>query len=526
MIRDSFLQLYSKVELFAEQLHGYQRIAYDFMWRVPFCAIFLDTGLGKTAAVLWYIRNLLFKEKANRILIIAPKRVANATWPDEIKIWHFSAGLRYNVIMSEAVTDFVNNAGHVARQRARMGGLSGELLKAEVEKARIVAAREAVRRQFKMNPYPIHIIHKEQVEFLVEAWGKEWPYDTIIIDESSAFKDHTTNRWKALWKIRRLKVVQRMVQMTATPCSESYLHLFAQVNLLDGGERFGKAYGKFAERYATQNRWTRKWTLREGAEQEIAAKIADICLIMKQEDYLDLDKPVFVQRKIHLPEKVFEKYLQMEKDQLVELDDGTSVVAETATAVHGKLLQMASGVLYEQRITLVDELEDEYREDRIVHHLHDEKLDDLEQLIEEIGEEPLLVVYYWKSSLDRILKRFPKAKVMDDDGKLIADWNKGKIPILLLHPMGCAHGLNLQKGGKYQYWFDLGNGSYEGYYQMWRRLARQGQKYTVTVFHAVAQRTLDVVLMHSYAEKRDAQDLMFELIKSKSLRAEIDRLSS
>ncbi len=483
-------------------------------------------GLGKTAAVLFYIWRLLFEEKASRIIIIAPKRVANVTWPDEIGLWWFSAGLRYNIIRDEAVIDFVNNAGHIARQRAKMNGLTGDKLKAEVEKARIAASQEAVRRQFKMNPCPIHIIHKEQIEFWVNAWVKEWPYDTIIIDESSAFKDHTTGRWKALWKIRRLKVVQRMVQMTATPCAESHLHLFAQINLLDLGERFGKSHNRFCNTYADHNQYTRKWTLREGAEEAIAAKIADICLIMKQEDYLDLEKPVFVQRKIHLPAPAFEKYLQMESEQIVELDCGNRVVAETASAVHGKLCQLASGVLYDTKLTCIDELEDIYREDRIVYNLHDEKLDDLEQLIAELDGEPLLIVYYWKASLDRILKRFPKAKVMDQQGKLIAEWNKKKIPLLLLHPMGCAHGLNLQHGGKYQYWFDLGNGSYDSYYQCWRRLARQGQKHTVTIFHAVAQRTLDVLMMHSYANKKDAQDLMFELIKSKSLRSEIDRLSS
>ena len=483
-------------------------------------------GLGKTAAVLFYIWRLLFEEKASRIIIIAPKRVANVTWPDEIGLWWFSAGLRWNIIRDEAVTDFVNNAGHIARKMGKLNGVTGDALKLEVELARLKASQEAVRRQFKMNPCPIHIIHKEQIEFLVNAWGKDWPYDTIIIDESSAFKDHTTGRWKALWKIRRLKIVQRMVQMTATPCAESHLHLFAQINLLDLGERFGKSYNRFCSTYADHNAYTRKWTLREGSEDAMAAKIADICLIMKQEDYLDLAQPVFVTRKIHLSEPVFEKYLAMEATQVVDLDCGSQVVAETASAVHGKLLQLASGVLYDTKQVCVDELEEIYRDERIVYQLHDEKLDDLEQLIDEINGEPLLIVYYWKSSLDRILKRFPKAKVMDDEGKLIAEWNKGKIQLLLLHPMGCAHGLNLQKGGKYQYWFDLGNGSYDGYYQMYRRLARQGQKHTVTVFHAVAQRTIDVLMMHSYSNKKDAQELMFDLIKSKSLRATIDSLST
>jgi hypothetical protein len=193
-----FQERYKNATLFEHNLHGYQKIAFDFMWKIPFCAIFLDTGLGKTAAVLFYIWRLLFEEKASRIIIIAPKRVANVTWPDEIGLWWFSAGLRYNIIRDEAVIDFVNNAGHIARQRAKMNGFTGEKLKAEVEKARIAASQEAVRRQFKMNPCPIHIIHKEQIEFLVNAWGKEWPYDTIIIDESSAFKDHKTGRWKAL----------------------------------------------------------------------------------------------------------------------------------------------------------------------------------------------------------------------------------------------------------------------------------------------------------------------------------------
>ena len=349
------------MNLTEQDLHEYQKLAYRFMRDNPYCAIFLDTGLGKTATVLFYIWRLLFESgldgENHKILIVAPKRVANVTWPDEFKIWEFSRGLRFNLIRDEATVDFINSAGTYARREGKLNGLSGDQLKSHVEKARLVASQIIVRRQFNTNRCPVHIIGYHMIDSLVDAWGRDWPYDTVILDESSAFKDHSTNRWKALWKVRRLKVMKRMVQLTATPCAESYLHLFAQINLLDCGERFGKSYNTFANRYANLNQYTRKWTLREGSEDAIANKVSDVCLIMKQEDYLDLEKPVFVQRKIHLAPHVFEKYLQMERDQVVELSAENFVVAETAAAVHSKLLQMASGVVYETKLICDDEHE-------------------------------------------------------------------------------------------------------------------------------------------------------------------------
>lgn len=520
---------FTHVERGPEAMHEYQNQAVDFLKTHPFSALFIDLGLGKTCISLTLIINLVSQFECNHALVIAPVRVANDTWPTEIGLWRHTAPLSFVHIREDEVIKTVNEAGKVERdairkelaEKALWDGLSGDNLKkrvadglksetakARIEKARLVASRIAVRRHFKDNPATVHIINREQVEFLVDAWGRDWPYDLVIVDESSSLKDHTTNRFKALKRVRPL--IKRMHQLTATPAAETYLHLFAQIYLLDQGERFGRTIGKFRERYFTYNQWSRQYKLRPGAEEEIAEKIADITLTMKAEDYLDLEKPVLLFDTVKLTEEFKSLYTRMEEDYVITLPTGAEIEAETAATLSQKLLQMASGVVYE---TILEPNDDgDFKKRRVVHHLHDHKLEKLEVIVEEAQGEPILVAYWHDSSLPRLLKRFPKAVVMDKKGDCIKAWNKKKIPMLLLHPQSGAHGLNLQHGGRRIVFFDI-PWSLELYLQFIGRLARQGQSQVVMVHHLVAEGTLDEAVVEALREKEDAQEVLFRWLK-------------
>lgn len=542
--------LFDDVERGPEDMHAYQNTAVNFLLENPYSALFIDLGLGKTCISLTAIMRLIAEvDDYGPWLVIAPRRVANETWPTEIRLWRHTAPLTYVHVREEAVVDTVNAAGRAERDAIRkawwyhVGGASRALwghewalwklpadeatrltekevsreladymqstpIKSQIEKARVEASKVAVRKHFRENPAVVHIVNREQVEFLVEAWGRDWPYKNVLIDESSCFKDHRTNRFKALRRVRPL--IKRMHQLTATPAAETYMHLFAQIFLMDEGKRFGREITHFQKRYFTQNRYTYKWELRPGAKEEIAEKIADICLVMKAEDYLDLKKPVPLKTKIKLSEEQMALYRQMEKDMLVTLPSGVEIEAETAAALVQKLAQMTSGVIYE---TVLDDVGDgNFKKRRVVHHLHDFKIEKLVELVEEAQGEPLLVAYWHESSLRRLQKAFPKAVAMDKDGKCIKAWNSGKIPMLLVHPQGAGHGLNLQYGGRRIVLFDI-PWSLELYLQLIGRLARQGQKFVVLIHHFIAEGTIDEDIVEALSEKRSEQELLFYLLK-------------
>jgi len=544
-----------------ENMHMYQDEMVDFMVDVPFCAMFVDLGLGKTVSTMTAMLNLIMAAidgdplGIDNWLVIAPLRVANTTWPNEIREWSHTRAMSISHIRDEVLVDAINKAGEDARQLLKAFGVTHPDVISIIRKHRLKqlahraknqlgyrkhditkyarqfideemkkplgtaerkiyvamkrdqAAALAVREHKRKNPASIYVINREQVEFLVRAWGRDWPFDGVVIDESSAFKDHRTKRWAALRQVRPL--LKRMIQLTATPATETYAHLFGQIGLLDMGERLGATNTAFMERFFIVNKWTHEAKLRPGAEEEIAALIADICLTMKAEDYLPMDAPVFVNRYIDMPESAMQLYRQMEADGLVELK-GREIEAPTAASMSQKLLQIASGVLYETYL-----LEDIDTEDMVkvkhIHEVHDRKIIDLKELVEETGER-ILVSYHFKSSLDKLLKAFPKAVVMDKEGSAVNAWNKGKIPILLMHPQSGAHGLNLQKGGRYVYYYDI-PWSAELYLQFNARLHRQGQKDQVFICHAVSRGTLDEHVVKCLEGKTDAQEMLFQLLK-------------
>ncbi len=500
--------LFDNVEYDELDLHSYQETMINFMLENPFSALFVDLGLGKTVACLTLISRLLDRFAYGHCLVIAPKRVATQTWPNEIPLWRHTAHMSHSLIRAEdeASLEMIAQAGRERRatswyrdmpesrdennKKRRNVFLEQDVVKAKAE------MKEKLLRRMATAEASMHIVSRDQLEWLVELFGKKWPFDFVIVDESSGFKDHNSNRFKALKKVR--KYITRMHLLTATPAAETYMHLFAQIFLLDEGERFGRMITVFRDRYFIYNQWSRSWKLRPGAEDEISKKIADICLVMKADDYLPLEKPVLLRRPLRLEPHEKDQYDSFEKEFILDLEDGTEIEAETAAALSQKLLQLASGAVYDK--------------DRKTHFVHDHKIADLEQLVEELDGDCLMVAYWFESSLARLKKAFPYAKVMDKEGKLLKDWNKGKIKMLLVHPQGVAHGLNLQKGGRDLYLFDIFY-SLELYLQLIGRLARQGQRFAVRVHHAAMQGTIDVLAVDALVEKRDAQEGLFIRLK-------------
>lgn len=529
---------FDHVERTFDDLRPYQNTAIEFLLAHPFSALFIDVGMGKSVISLTAMLRIITEMgDFDPWLVIAPRRVANETWPTEIQQWQHTAGISYVHIREDEIVAAVNAAGKAERREIVEELLWQGLSRAEVaekikgltattriNKARLHASQRIVREHFRNNPATIHIINREQVEWLVGAWGRAWPYKNVLVDESSSLKDHTTNRFKALRRVRPL--IKRMHQLTATPAAETYMHLFAQIFLLDEGERFGRHITKFQKRYFTQSPYTRKWELRPGGEEDIAAKIADIALVMKAEDYLDLEKPQVLMRKVTLSSEQMALYKTMETDSIVSLPGGVEIEAETAAALSQKLLQMASGVLYE---TVVDDVGDgNFKKRRVVHHLHDSKLEALQELVEETQGECLLVAYWHDSSLARLKVAFPQAEVMDEDGKCVKRWNARKIPMLLVHPQSAGHGLNMQHGGRRIVFFDI-PWSLELYLQLLgrldgaRQLARAAHERVVFLHLLVAEGTLDEAVVEALAGKKDAQDLLFRLLKrmrKKLLRAQ------
>lgn len=548
------------VERERDELHEYQEECLDFLRDNPFSAAFLDTGLGKTATLLTLIDELLTNESILRVLIIAPIRVATQTWPNEIAKWGHTCWLPYTVIRAEDDDPEVISAGKVANDnfKARadyqelkaardkavwraqfaldtaddaMGRkeaqealkLAQALPSARGEAGRAAtAAKEAIRCRKLAEKTPIHIIDIEHIKWLVQKhteWkvkvkGRsrkryrevvDWPYDMVVIDESSKFKDHGSDRYKHIEAVRRGPWIKRLHELTATPAAESYMGLFAQVFLMDKGERLGANITSYRDRFFRNKPHSKsrfQYELMPGMQEVISDKIADICLVMRSRDYLDEEDPNFITRPINFQPWELKRYKRFEREFLLDVGDAeeTVIEAETAAVLSSKLLQLSSGTVYGN--------------DKRVHHFHDYKLDDLDELIESLQGSPIMVSYWYKPSLARLKKRFPTGQTMDKAGKRLKDWNAGKIPILFVHPASIGHGLNMQEGpGHNIYFFDM-CWSYELYYQLYRRLHRQGQQYRVNVHLPQMVDTIDCLVSDRLLAKEDAQEFLFARIRA------------
>lgn len=336
-----------------------------------------------------------------------------------------------------------------------------------------------------------------------------------LVHNCSSFKDHTSKRFKALAKVRNTPgLITRLHILTATPAAETYIHLFPQMYLLDLGKRLGKNITAYREEYFVYNKYSMKYKLRPSGEEAILAKIADICLVQKAKDHLSRAEPTIIQRKVGLDPAQLALIKKLEKDFVVTLADGTEIEAKTAAILSSMLLQMASGSLYET-LLLEDFETDDLKKVKKVHNIHDHKIEALKEIYEEAQAqgEPLLVAYYFQSSLAKLRKAFPKATVMDKDGKCIKPWNAGKIPMLLIHPQSAGHGLNLQRGpGHTLIFFDLLY-SLEYHLQTIGRIDRQGQANPVIVQLLIAEGTRDQDVANALVQKQDAQEMLFVILK-------------
>jgi len=442
---------------FLVPLHGYQASAVDWILGTPRGALIAGMGLGKTLITLTALERLLSDWEVAQVLVIAPKRVALSTWPDEIQKWS-ALGLECSVLVGPAA----------ARERAAQS------------KARI------------------HIINIDALQWLLKLGP--WRYDMVVIDESSMFKNAGTKRFRALKK--RIGSVDRVLLLTGTPAPNSLMNLWPQVYLLDGGKRLLRTFSAFRDYFFTSDYMGYRWEPRPGAEKEIYGRIADLCLRLDTADYADTPERIDVQVPTPLPAAAREVYDRLERECLVELTGG-EVAATTAAVLVGKLLQLTGGALY--------------HEDKGWTEVHDAKLDALAEIAESAQGQPLLVAYNYKHELTRLQKRFPTAEVLDSDPKTIARWNGGEIPMLLAHPASAGHGLNLQAGGSIAVWYGL-TYSLELYQQFNARLHRQGQKSVTVAHHLISPDSIDEQVMEALQTKRAGQDALLGALRERSIK--------
>ena len=394
-----------------------------------------------------------------KVLIIAPLRVARDTWPAEVEKWDHLRGLTYAVAV----------------------GTESERKAALLQKAQV------------------YLINRENVPWLIEDSGLPFNFDMVVVDELSSFKSHQAKRFKSLMKVR--PGVRRIVGLTGTPSANGLMDLWAEFRLLDLGLRLGRFIGNYRNTYFVPDKRNQQMVFsykpKPGAEEAICRQISDITISMKNTDYLKLPPLVMNEIKVRLPEVEWQQY-QTLKDEMVLSLNGKDIDAVNAAALSGKLLQLANGAVYD--------------ENGGVAHIHDRKLDTLEDIIEAANNKPVLIAYWFKHDRNRILERFPAEQL--DSEESIRRWNEGKIPIALIHPASAGHGLNLQAGGCALVWFSL-TWSLELYQQTNARLWRQGQKETVVIHHLVVKDTIDEDVMAALVKKETGQAALLQAVKAR-----------
>lgn len=447
-------------------LHNYQVVAKDFIIAHPYAAVILDMGMGKTATTLSAVNELMFDRfEVTKVLVIAPLRVANTVWSDEIEQWSELRHLRYSKIVG-------------------------------TPKQRKVALQKDA---------DIYIVNRENLPWLVDQCSPYFKWDMVVIDELSSFKSWQSKRFKAFMAMR--PYMKRIVGLTGTPSSNGLMDLFAEFKVIDGGERLGHFIGEFRSRYFEEGRRNGnivyEYIPMDYAECQIQDKISDITISMKALDYLDMPELISTKKLVRMSEKEKEKYSQFKKEYVLSELDGLEVTAANAASLTNKLVQLSNGAVYSDDHTVVP--------------LHEQKLDALEDILESANGEPVLVAYWFKHDLARIIDRLEKLKVKSRVLKTaedIREWNKGNVPVGLIHPAGAGHGLNLQKGGHHLVWFGL-TWSLELYQQTNARLWRQGQESeTVVIQHIVTEGTIDEEILKALENKDAQQERLIEAVKA------------
>ncbi len=445
--------------------HEYQKFAINFILENPIAAILLDMGMGKSSITLTAIAELMYDRfEVQKVLIVAPLRVARHTWSEEIKKWDHLKGLTYSIVVGSA--------------KERLAAL-----KAETD---------------------IYIINRENIPWLIEQSGMPFDYDMVVLDELSSFKNSQSKRFRALMKMR--PKVSRIVGLTGTPSSNGLMDLFAEFKLLDMGQRLGRFIGGYRANYFKPDKMNGpvvySYKPLPGAEQRIYDAISDITISMKAADHLQMPELLSSRYEVFMDEREKEKYEVMKEQLVLSLPEG-EVTAANAASLTGKLLQMANGAIY--------------ADDGQPQLIHDKKLDALEDIVEAANGKPVLVAYWFKHDYQRIAKRLSEEKIPFeklDSEESLRRWNRGEIPVALVHPASAGHGLNLQEGGNCLVWFGL-TWSLELYQQTVARLWRQGQASgTVVVQHIITAGTVDERVLKVLEAKEGTQSALIDAVKA------------
>ncbi len=449
-------------------LHDYQNKALAFIKDKRKCALFLDMGLGKSVTTLTAASDLLEDFAVNKVLVIAPLRVANTVWKQEAEKWDHLKHLKISIITGQV--------------KDRLAAIESDA--------------------------DIYVVNREQVQWLAE--GKQvkgtgsslkilkwkWKWDMLIIDESSSFKNHQSKRFRALRKM--IKHIKSVVLLTGTPSPNGVGDLWAQMYLIDQGQRLGKTLTNFRSRFMHQPQYMGfGWLPNKDANKQIQEIIKDVCITMSSEDYLELPERIDLNEYIELPPKVRAQYKELEKEFLLTLDSG-DIEALSAATLAGKLLQMCNGAVYD--------------EDGGTHLIHDLKIKAIKEIIEDHPNENFLIAYNFKSDLVRLSKAFKQGVSLSKSGVEVQKWNENKIKLLFAHPASAGHGLNLQAGGSNIIWFGL-NWSLELYQQFNARLHRQGQDKPVKIIHIVAKDGMDEKVMKALVSKAKTQNDLLNYLK-------------
>lgn len=439
--------------------HSYQSYSTNFILNNPIAAVFLECGLGKSVISLSAINELMLDYfDVSKTLVIAPLRVANTTWPEEIRKWEHLKHLTYSVV--------------IGNEKQRLDALN--------------------------KPAHIYVINRENIDWLITKSKVPFNFDMIVIDELSSFKSNQAKRFKSLLKVR--SKVKRIVGLTGTPSSNGLMDLWAEFRLLDMGERLGRYITNYRQRFFIPDKRNQQMVFsykpKDGAEKEIYQLISDITISMKSKDFLKMPECMINDIVVSLSEKERKLYDSLKKDMILQIGD-MEIDAVNAAALSNKLIQMSNGFVYTSE-----------KESIII---HDKKLEALEDLIEGANGKPVLIAYWYQSDKERIKKRFKVREIKTS--RDIKDWNSGKIDVALIHPASAGHGLNLQEGGSTLIWFSL-TWSLELYQQTNARLHRQGQNETVVIHHIITKDTIDEDVIKALKNKERVQDSLIKAVKA------------
>ena len=441
--------------------HNYQTRATQFILDHPYCALLLDMGLGKTVSTMTALDILMYQTiEVSRVLVIAPKSVALNTWSGEAAKWDHLNHMRLSLVLG------------TPKQRVKALETSADL----------------------------YVTNCDNVVWLVERYakaGQRWPFDCVVLDESSRFKNYQAKRYKALYKVR--PYIRRLIELTGTPSPNGLEDLWSQIRLLDHGDRLGRYITGFRRQYMTpgahNGNTVYQWVPVKGAKEKIASKISDITISMQAADYLEMPMLIDAGMSLRLPE--LQAYEDFQRECLLEVD-GEQIEAMSAAALTNKLLQFASGAVYDG--------------EHDWHEVSTAKLEALTDLVESL-DEPTMVMYNYRHELERITRALPDAVPFRGEPELLAAWNRGEIRVLLCHPASVSFGLNLQQGGRVIIWYSP-TYNLEQYEQANARLYRQGQTKPVLRYHLSCIGTMDEVVVRALHGKADMQQTLIKSLKA------------